>query len=157
MRCNASLAAFFVALFVATSVGAQDKPVDAMQALRAAAKADKRGLVESTLALTEAEAKRFWPLYDAYQRDLERANRRRTVALVEVVGSPAPIGNLHARNVARELVAADEDELRARRKLRDGVKDALPPRKAIRYLQLEWKIRAAQYYDLAVTVPLLDP
>jgi hypothetical protein len=32
---------------------------------------------------------------------------------------------------------------------------ALPTRKAIRYLQLESKIRAAQDYDLATTIPLI--
>jgi hypothetical protein len=31
----------------------------------------------------------------------------------------------------------------------------LPARKAIRYLQLESKIRAVQDYDLATTIPLL--
>jgi hypothetical protein len=37
-----------------------------MQALRAAVKADKRAFVAATLALTDAEAKKFWPIYDAY-------------------------------------------------------------------------------------------
>jgi hypothetical protein len=31
----------------------------------------------------------------------------------------------------------------------------LPAKKAIRYLQLEWKMRVAQDYDLATTIPLL--
>jgi len=147
-----------LATLLATGVaGAQDKPVDEMQALRAAVKSDKRGVVASTLGLTDAEGKKFWPLYDAYQTELERANRRRTVALVEVAGSAAPISEMHARNVGKELVAADEDELRARRKLRDRVMSALPAKKAIRYLQLEWKLRAAQNYDMATTIPLLKP
>jgi hypothetical protein len=31
----------------------------------------------------------------------------------------------------------------------------LPPKKAARYLQLESKIRAAQAYDVAASVPLI--
>ena len=33
---------------------------------------DKKAYVASVLNLTPAEAKKFWPIYDQYQRDLER-------------------------------------------------------------------------------------
>jgi hypothetical protein len=62
-----------------------------------------------------------------------------------------------SRDIANPLVVDElnEPELKARRTLRDRVMKALPARKAIRYLQLESKIRAAQDYDLATTIPLL--
>ena len=31
--------------------------------------------------LTAAEAKRFWPIYDAYQQTLDKGLRRRVVAM----------------------------------------------------------------------------
>ena len=74
---------------------------------------------------------------------------------VGVAGLGPTIGELHARNVVKELVAADDTELEARRTLRDRVMKALPARTAIRYLQLESKVRAAQDYDLATTIPLI--
>src|SRR5579872_5880601 len=37
-----------------------------MQTLREAMKTDKRAYVASVLSLTPVEAKRFWPIYDAY-------------------------------------------------------------------------------------------
>jgi Spy/CpxP family protein refolding chaperone len=145
------------AIAAATPAWSQVKPPDAtdMQALQAAVRADKRGYVASTLSLTDAEAKKFWPVYDAYQRSLDGANRQRSVALVNVVGQGQTIGDRHARSVLKDLVAADQSELGARRTMRDRVLSALPARKAIRYLQLEWKIRAAQDYDLATTIPLI--
>ena len=158
MKHSVWFAAAVAATLTAGAAFAQSSPADAtdMQALRAAVAKDKRAYVASTLVLTDTEAAKFWPVYDAYQRALEQANRRRTVALVDVAGRDK-LGDLQARQIAKELVAADEDELRARRKLRDRITDALPTRKAIRYLQLEWKIRAAQSYDIATTVPLLAP
>ena len=157
MGRNASLLILVGALLAATPGWTQDKPSDVtdMQALQTAVRADKRGYVASTLALSDAESAKFWPIYDTYQRQLELANRRRSVALVGVVGLGPTIGDLHARNVVKELVAADDAELKARRTLRDRVMKALPARKAIRYLQLESKIRAAQDYDLATTIPLI--
>jgi hypothetical protein len=157
MRRIACVTVFAMALLAASPGWAQSKASDVtdMQALQAAVRADKRGYVASTLALSATEAAKFWPIYDTYQGQLEQANRRRTVALVGVVGQGATISDLHARNVVKELVAADDMELKARRTLRDRVMKVLPARKAIRYLQLESKIRAVQDYDLATTIPLL--
>src|SRR5215467_9267695 len=55
---------------------AQDKPADNMQILRDKIKADKKLLVASNMELTESEAKGFWPIYDEYQKDLQKINRR---------------------------------------------------------------------------------
>ena len=126
-----------------------------MQALRTAVRADKKALVTSTLNLTPAEAAKFWPIYDAYQRDLDLANRRRNIVVVDVVGSGKPISDLYAKNLSNELLAADEAEIKSRRTMQNKVMRALPDKKAARYLQLESKIRAFQDYDIAVAIPLV--
>ncbi len=55
---------------------AQDKPADNMQILRDKIRADKKLVVATNMELTESEAKGFWPVYDAYQKDLQRLNQR---------------------------------------------------------------------------------
>ena len=55
---------------------AQDKPADNMQILRDKIKADKKLLVATNMELTESEAKNFWPIYDQYQKDLQKINQR---------------------------------------------------------------------------------
>ena len=131
-----------------------------MQALRNAVRTDKKAFVASTLQLTDAEAKKFWPLYDAYQRDVDLANQRRNVVVTTLIGMDKPPSDLYARNLATELMAADEAEVKSRRSLQNrlmrGVPTRiLPPRKAARYLQLESKIRAVQAYDIAANIPLV--
>ena len=153
----------FAVLMIAPLVTwAEDKIADVtdMQALRKAVQSDKKALVASTLKLTDAEAKKFWPLYDAYQRDLDMTNRRRVVAIEGLVASDRPLSDLYAKNLANELIAADEGEIKARRTLNNrlmrGVPTRiLPPKKAARYLQLEAKIRAVQAYDIASVIPLI--
>ncbi len=144
-----------VALFLASAARAQDADLTDMQALKTAVASDKKGLVTSTLDLSAAEAKKFWPIYDAYQRRLSASNTRRTKALEGVVALDKPASNLFAKKLADELTAADEDEMRARRSLHNGVVKALPAKKAARYLQLEAKIRSMQAYDMASAIPLV--
>src|SRR6266498_3232134 len=55
---------------------AQDKPADNMQILRDKIKADKKLVVATNMELTESEAKGFWPIYESYQKDLQKINRR---------------------------------------------------------------------------------
>ena len=127
-----------------------------LAALQKSAKADKRALVASTLGLTPAEAKKFWPIYDNYQEDLAALVRRRNVALEVLVARDKPMSDLYAKNLSSELIAVEEQELKARRKMQNAVMRALPPKKAARYLQLEGKLRAVQAYDIAVAFPLVQ-
>ena len=162
MKKKLAFILFAVAAIAAPFASAEDKTADVtdMQALRKAVQSDKKALVASTLKLTDVEAKRFWPLYDGYQRDLDLINRRRVVALEALVVADKPLSDLYARNLANELIATDEGEIKARRTLHNrlmrGVPTRiLPPKKAARYMQLEAKIRAVQAYDIASAIPLI--
>jgi len=142
---------------VATPSFAADKAADVtdMQALRAAVRADKKAYVASILMLTPAEAQKFWPAYDAYQRTLDMTGREKNMTIIEVVGQDKPVSELYARQIAKDIMLADDAEAKARRTLYNRVMKAVPPLKAARYLQLEGKIRAAQAYEIAETIPLI--
>ena len=90
----------FAIALIATSAWAEEKSADVidMQALRKAVQTDRKALVASALALTDTEAKRFWPLYDAYQRDVDMSNRKRVVALTTLVAQDKPLSDLYAKN-----------------------------------------------------------
>jgi hypothetical protein len=162
MKKNLAAILFAATLAAALPAGAEGNAADVtdMHALRTAVRADKKAFVASTLQLTAAEAKRFWPVYEAYQRIVDGANRRRTVAMEGLIALDRPISDLFARSLANELIAADEMEIKARRTLHNrlmrGVPTrVLPPKKGARYLQLEAKIRAMQDHDIASTIPLM--
>jgi hypothetical protein len=152
-----------VLLIAASSVRAEDKIADVtdMDALRKAVRADKKAYVASVLKLTPAEAKKFWPVYDAYQRDADASNRRRAVVVEAIVILDRPLSNLYAKTLTNELILADEQEIKARRTLHNRLIRPVPGRvimpaaKAARYLQLESKIRALEAYDIASTIQLV--
>ena len=146
-----------IALSIAAPCGwAQDKVNDVtdMQALRQAVKNDKRAFVESVMKLTDAEAKRFWPIYAGYQKSLDQTSRRRVVELQELMFRDKALTNASAKHYVNELLAIDDAEIKDRKAMRNRVMRALPPTKAARYMQLEEKIRAVADYDEASVVPL---
>ena len=155
-RCIAPLL-FAAAMFATPFAWADGSAADVtdMQALREAVKTDKKAFVASVLNLTDAEATKFWPLYTTYQRALVAAGRQRNDLIVDVVGQDKAVSDPYAKLLIKELIAADDAEIRARRSLQSGLVKALPPKKAARYLQLEAKIRAVQAYDIAMAIPLI--
>jgi len=131
-----------------------------LQAMWKAVQADKKAYVASKLNLTPAEAKRFWPIYDAYQRDLQMYNRKRNVALEGLIGADKAVSDLYAKQLANELTAADEGEVKARRKMQGKLIQArllspIPAKKAALYLQIESRIRAVQNYVIAEEFELI--
>lgn len=134
---------------------AEDKPAVDVAALKAAARADKRALVASTVKLSDAEAKKFWPLYDDFQRKQDALNRRTARLVEEVVAQTGPITEAHAKALLNESLAIEDEEMRARRGYQSRLVKVLPATKVMRYLQLENKLRAVQDYDIALVMPLL--
>jgi len=149
-----ALAAIVVAILPAHAQSTSADLTD-MDALRNAVRTDKKALVASTLNLTPVEAKKFWPIYDEYQRSLEALNRKRALVVVSVVSKDEDVSGLYAKNLASELITGDEAEIKARRTMYNKLMRALPPLKAAQYLQLEAKIRALLGYDIASTIPLI--
>ena len=143
---------------VAVPAPAQDKPADTMQILRDKIKADKKLLVAVNMDLTEAEAKGFWPIYDAYQKDLQKINAR-IASLVERYADDIRGKSLTddgARRLITESVAIEQAEADLRSAYAQKLGAVLPPKKVARYLQIENKIRALVKYDLVTGVPLIQ-
>jgi len=139
------------------SLAAQDKPADNMQILRDKIKADKKLVVATSMELTESEAKNFWPIYDAYQKDLQKINRR-IVKLVDSYAEDARKNSLtddKAKKLIDEANAIDQAEVNLKSTFAPKLAKALPTIKVARYLQIENKIRAIVKYDLAQGVPLM--
>ena len=136
---------------------AQDKPADNMQILRDKIKADKKLVVAANMELTESEAKAFWPVYDAYQKDLQKINQR-IIALLESYADDARKKSLtddKAKKLIDEAIAIDQAEAKLKSGYAPKLSKALPAIKVARYLQIENKIRAVIKYDLAQGVPLV--
>ena len=137
---------------------AQDKPADTnMQILLDKVKADKKLVVAANMDLNEAEGKVFWPIYDAYQKELQAINDRlgKTIlAYADAYNKKALTDDL-AKQFTKDALAVDQDELTLRKTYAAKLNGVLPAMKVARYIQIENKIRAAIRYDLATGIPLV--
>lgn len=157
MKTTLGLAIAIMVLAVVPGSFAQDKPADNMQILREKLKADKKLVVATNMELTESEAKTFWPIYDQYQKDLQKINQR-IVNLLESYADDFRRKSLtddKAKKLIDEAVKIDQAEADLKSVYAPKLSKVLPVRKAVRYLQIENKIRAVVKYDIASGVPLV--
>lgn len=137
---------------------AQDKTADTnMQILLDKVKADKKLVVAANMDLSDAEGKVFWPIYDAYQRDLQAINDRlgkAILAYADAYNKKAMTDDL-AMRLSNEALAIDQDELTLRKEYAARLNRGLPAKKVARYIQIENKIRAAIRWDMATGIPLV--
>jgi hypothetical protein len=149
-----------IAVLVAftTPALAQEKPADTMELLRQKIKADKELVVGANMDLTEAEGQRFWPVYEAYQRDLQKLNQR-IMALMERYAADyrnKSVTDEKAKPLIDEAVSIEQAEAKLKSAYVPKLSKVLPAKKVARYLQIENKIRAIVKYDLANAVPLVQ-
>jgi len=144
-----------VALF---AIPAAAQTASDMQILAQKIKADKKLVVAANMQLTEDEAKGFWPVYDAYQKDLASLNKQ----LVGVIKNYADAYNkgavpdATAKKLMNDYLAVEERELKMKRSYVPRLEKAIPGTKVARYMQIENKIRALFKYELAAQIPLVE-
>ena len=134
-----------------------DDPAYNMQILRDKIKADKKLIVAVNMQLTEAEAKAFWPVYEAYQKGLGVINRR-TVEMIKTYAdnwNAKTMDNEKARKMISTYISIQMDELLMMQSYSQELNSLLPSTKVARYLQIENKIRAIIKYELASQIPLV--
>ena len=138
--------------------GSSDKPASNLEIIHEKLKADKKLIVSKYMELTESEAKKFWPVYDEYQRDLQRANERLRNLLESYAADyrNKSLSDEKAKKLLDDWIALEQDEGKRRSAFAPKVLQALPPKRAARYLQIENEFRILLRYDLAATVPLVE-
>jgi hypothetical protein len=150
--------AFALATALAAPAMAQKTTTTETEILRQKIKADKKLVVAHNLNLTDAEGAAFWPVYDAYQTDLQLIYQRLAAMILAYADAynRGPVTNEMAKKLLDESLAIDTAEANLKTATVPKILAVLPAMKAARYIQIENKIRAAERYELAEGIPLVE-
>jgi hypothetical protein len=129
-----------------------------MQILAEKIKADRKLVIAANMQLTEEEAKGFWPVYEAYQKDLAGINQRLlgTIKRYADAYNKGSVPDEVAKKLINEAIAIEEAEVKLKRSYVPKLEKVIPGMKVARYLQIENKIRAVVRYGLAAQIPLVQ-
>jgi hypothetical protein len=119
-------------------------------------RANRRALIGVNLALNEADAAKFWPLYDEYEKALAPIGDRMAKLVEQYIASFATLSNDDALQLIKAYGDNDLARMQVRRSFIDRFAEILPGRTVARFYQIENKMDAVLRYDLAATIPVVE-
>ncbi len=116
----------------------------------------KKQLIAANLKLTDAEATKFWPVYDQYTADLIKINNQKYAVIKEYANSFGSITDAQAVDLANRMLATDTDVAKLRVRYVPLFQAVLPGKKVATFYQIERRVQAIIDLQLTSQFPLVQ-
>jgi hypothetical protein len=127
-----------------------------IELMRKDIRSKKKQLIADNLKLSEADAARFWPIYDQYTADLVRVNNEKYAVIKEYKESFGSITDAQAVDLTRRALEADQNVAALRTRYISRFLEVLPGRKLATYFQIERRLQELINLQLMSDVPLVQ-
>jgi len=117
---------------------------------------DRKSVYANNLKLTEDESKKFWPVYDAYEAEVKKVNDRFLANLNRFVENYDTLSENDAAEVLKEKMAIEKEREALKQEYTRKVAKVLPPKKALRYAQIETRVDNMLRRDVYSLIPLAN-
>ncbi len=143
-----------VAVFLATPLWAQqDKEIELN---RLALQRQRNELVNQFMRLNLKEVGAFLPVYEAYRTEMGKIGDRTQKLIIDYAENQDNLSDQKALAMLDESLKIREAELELRRKYVEEFKRVIPPKKVVRFFQVDNKFDAIVNYNLAGSIPLVE-
>ncbi len=124
---------------------------------RAVIQAERQIIVASNMGLTEQEAEAFWPVFKDFQEALRKVSDRRADLILELAKEFNSLSGEKAQEMLKESLNIQAERTKLKQKFIGRFNKVLPPKKVVRYFQIENKLDSVIDYELAARIPLVRP
>jgi hypothetical protein len=108
------------------------------------------------MELTDAEAEKFWPVYDQYTTELSKIYDVKLALLKDYADNYSRMTGEQAETYIRKRAEVEQSIMRLRLKYIPGFRTVLSGRETALFYQLDWRLGLAIDAQL-IQVPLINP
>lgn len=119
-------------------------------------RSNKKQTIAASLQLTEAEAAKFWPIYDRYSTELSKLGDQRYALIKEYGNGFGTLTDDQALSLLKRSLSLDEQVAQLRSKYLPIVSQALPGTKTASFFQLDRYINSLMDVQVAGAIPLVQ-
>jgi len=127
-----------------------------IQLMRQDIRSHKKQLVAQSLTLTDAEATRFWPIYDRYVAELIKINDKKFALIQQYADQYATISDDQALTFAKQWTDMDTQVSQLRQKYIPIVAQALTGKLAATFAQIDRRMTMMIDLQLSTKMPLVQ-
>ena len=118
-------------------------------------RSEKKQLIALNLPLTDAEATKFWPLYDQYAEEMRKHNDEFYAVIKDYAANQKTLTDAQAMSMIKRWSAIQVETAKTRQKYIDIIEKALPGRKAALFFQIDRRLYALMDLQVASQIPLI--
>ncbi len=126
-----------------------------LQLLRKSLSSQKKQIVAANMTLTDAEAEKFWPVYDRYAEDLAKINDTKVALINEYAQEYDAMTDAQAKDYIRRRAAVEQSTLELRVKYIPIFEKVLTGKETALFFQIEWRLGLLVDMELA-QMPLVE-
>jgi len=113
-------------------------------------------IVLDNMQLTSNESGVFWPIFRQYQHDSELIGDRLVSLILQFSSKFESMTDEEASAMLKEAQDIQQAENELKRSYVNKFSQILPPRKVLRFYQIDNKLRTEARYALSLEIPLLE-
>ena len=130
---------------------------DSIQLMRQDIRSDRKKIIAANLPLTEAEAVKFWPVYDRYVVDNSKIYDTRYALLKDYAKNYNTLTDEQARTLINGWITTEEKMAQLRLKWVPEFEKVISPKKTAMFYQIDRRLGYMVELQLSSQIPLVKP
>jgi hypothetical protein len=140
-----------------SNTSAQSSTDQDIDLLRKDIRSQKKQIIAANLQLTDAEAVKFWPIYDQYTAELVKINDAKYGAIKEYATNYDTLTDDKAINLTGQVLGVDQSVAQLRLKYVPIIGKAISGKKTALFFQLDRRLVMLIDLQLAAAIPMVQP
>jgi hypothetical protein len=117
----------------------------------------KKQIIAANLTLTDAEATKFWPLYDQYAAEQTKISDVKVAAIKDYAANYDTLTDEKALALSKQILGVDLSVIQLRQKYLPMFAKVVSGKKTALFLQLDRRLSLLVDLQLAEAIPLVQP
>jgi hypothetical protein len=139
----------------ATTDASQASPNDFVDLLRKDIRSQKKQIIAQNMDLSDAEAQKFWPVYDQYAAELSRIYDGKLALLKDYAANYSSMTDDQAEDYIRKRAEVEHSIMQLRLRYIPAFRKVLSGRETALFYQIDWRLGLAIDVQL-IQVPLIN-
>ena len=125
--------------------------------LRQDLRSQKKQIIAANLTLTDAEATKFWPVYDQYTAEMTKINDAKYAAIKEYAENYTTLTDDRAVALVQQTLGVDQSLAELRTKYIPIFQKVISGKKTGLFFQLDRRLTMLIDLQLAQAIPMVQP
>lgn len=144
---------------ISKPVGDDFQPItdEDIHLMRKDIRSQRKQIIAANLKLTDAEAEKFWPVYEQYISDLVNINGTKYALIKRYVETGGALTDTEAEASTSQWVGVDQSVAELRKRYIPIFRKVLSPKNTALFYQLDRRVQLLIDLQLASSLPMIEP